>query len=221
MSRTDSVVRRALNIYRSQGLKILLVEIRRKIWDCRKTVWLVRDLSEVVPRDRTPLPVEIDFSHPEETIDWLAKQNMLGTADPRELEVACEYKHFLPSVRREGKIAGYLKIGFEKIYVLDFKREFVFPPTVAFIYDTYVAPELRGKRIATFLIDRVCEFMKQKGYSEIYCHIRVKNLASIRAYEKSGFRPVRVISWFSFLGMSFFSFPPERLWSEHRSELGD
>jgi ribosomal protein S18 acetylase RimI-like enzyme len=210
------VIERALDTYRSEGPKILLRNIRRRIWDYQKAVWLVRDLSIVLPRNETSLPVEIDFSHPEETIDWLARQNIAGTVDPRELEVARRYKHLLPLVKLEGEIVGYLKIGFEKVYVLDFRREFDFPSGVAFVYDSYVALGLRGRNVAPFLIDRASELMKEKGYTQVYCHIRVKNLSSIKAYQKSGFKPVKVISWFSILGLRLFGFPPEKMWNKQR-----
>ena len=216
MSSISLVIERALNAYRSEGLGMLLRNIRRRLWDYQKAVWLARDLSVVLRRNETSLPLEIDFSHPEETIEWLVRQNILGTADPRELAVARKYKHLLPLVRMEGEIVGYLKIGFEKVYVLDFDREFHFPGRVAFAYDVYVIPRLRGKNVAPFLIDRVSEFMKEKGYTEIYGHIRVKNLASIRACQKCGFKPVKVISWFSLFGLRLFSFPPQRLWNRQK-----
>ena len=190
-----------MSTYRNEGLRALLREIRRKAWTHQKAVWLARDLS--VPLNSAPITanttqlfLEIDFSHPEETIGWLSAQNILGTADPRELKVAREYGHLLPSVKSGGEIVAYLKIGFDRVYVLDFRREFDFPAGTAFIYDTYVAPGLRGRNIAPFLIDRTSEFMREKGYSQIYCHIRVKNAASIKAYQKCGFEQLRVISFF-------------------------
>jgi ribosomal protein S18 acetylase RimI-like enzyme len=216
MSSIGLVIEKALHTYRDEGPRMLLRNIRRRIWNYQKAVWLVRDLSVVLPRNETSLPVEIDFSHPEETIDWLVKQNIAGTAEPRELEVARRYKHLLPLAKMEGETVGYLKIGFEKVYILDFRREFDFPSGVAFIYDSYIAPRLRGKNLAPFLADRTSELMKEKGYTQIYCHIRVKNLASIKAYQKCGFEPVKVISWFSILGLSFFSFPPERMWNRQK-----
>jgi len=213
VSSISLLIERTLNSYRSEGLRMLLRNIRRRIWDYQRAVWLVRDLSVALRRNETSLPVEIDFSHPEETIAWLARQGILGTFDPRELAVARKYKHLLPLVRMEGEIVGYLKVGFEKVYVLDFGREFDFPSGVAFVYDSYVAPGLRGKNIAPFLIDRASELVKEKGYTQIFCHIRIKNLASIKAYQKCGFKRVKVISWFHFLGLSLFSFPPERMWN--------
>jgi ribosomal protein S18 acetylase RimI-like enzyme len=219
MSSISLAIEKVLNTHRREGLRILLRDIRRKIWNYQKAVWLVRDLSVVVQRNRTSLPVEIDFSHPEKTMDWLVKENMLGTADPRELKVAREYKHLLPLVEIEGEIVGYLKIGFGKVYVLDFEREFDFPNGVAFIYDTYVAPSLRGQNVGPFLIDRVAELMKEKGYTRIYCHIRVKNLISIRAYQKCGFKPMKTISWFSLFGLDLFSFPPDRMWTGQGPEV--
>jgi len=115
-------------------------------------------------------------------------------------------------VKSGGEIVAYLKVGFGRVYVLDFGRVFDFPPGTAFIYDTYVTPELRGRNIAPFLIDRTSEFMKERGYSEIYCHIRVKNQASINAYRKCGFEQLRIISSFTVLGFNFSSFDPEEIW---------
>ncbi|MCX5799988.1 MAG: GNAT family N-acetyltransferase [Candidatus Eisenbacteria bacterium] len=208
----SSLVERALETRRNEGARALLREIRRRIWNYQRAIWMVRDLSVTFPANTTSAPVEIDFSRPEETTAWLLRQHMPGTVDPRELELAEKLRHLLPHVRMEGEIVGYMKIGFERVYVLDFKKEFDLPPGVAFIYDTYVDPRLRGKNVAPFLIDRVSGLMKEKGYTEIYCHIRVKNLASIKAYQKCSFKPVRVISWFALLGLSFFSFPPEKMW---------
>jgi len=213
------VIGKVRETYRRDGLAVVLKEITRKIWDYQRAVWMIRELSVDSPKNKPLLPVEIDYSHSQETIAWIRRQNISGTADHKELDIAIKYKHLFPSVKLENKIVGYIKIGFDKVHVLDFRRCFDFPAKVAFIFDTYVDPKLRGKNIAPFLIDDVSEFMKEKGYAQIYCHIRVINSASIKAYQKCGFKPLRTIRWFNFFGLNFFSSSPERLWDKSTNKL--
>ena len=55
---------------------------------------------------------------------------------------------------------------------------------MAFIYDTFVTEQLRGKSIAPFIINEVMKSLTQKGVRFIACHIIPANQASQKTYRK-------------------------------------
>ena len=120
---------------------------------------------------------------------------------PQEIVTALEYNHCWPSVRTNGKIIGCIKIGFRNVYIVDYNRVIELPERMAFIYDTYVLQEGRGKGVAKYLITESIKFLKTQGYTRVRCHIPPWNKASINAYEKVGFRKVSHIRYFRIFGI--------------------
>lgn len=192
-----------------RGLK----KIQRTICVTNDAYWFARELHERIERPLLETAAIVDFSNKEETIRWLEKNNSnFGWMYvPEEVSLARACGHYLPSVRFDGKVIGYIKIARERAYVLDYEGELRLPSSDAFVYDTFVLPEYRGKSIGTFLISEVMAFLKQKGYRRLWCHIPTWNAASVAAFSKSGFRRIAHVRYFRVLGCRFFSIAPERL----------
>ncbi len=175
--------------------------------------WFVRYLSEEIGPPSPRLAVAVDTSSREETIRWLRENHYRfgWMYIPEEVSLARACGHYLVSVRLEGKIVGYIKIARERGYVLDYGAELSLPPGDAFVYDTFVLPEYRGKRIASFLIGEAMAFLREEGFRRLWCHIPVWNAASISAFSRSGFRKIAHIRFAKILGCPFFSISPGQL----------
>ena len=175
--------------------------ILRFIFTTNSAIWLIKDLTEELTDYQAKLPVEIDITSTSQTIEWLKSQNQSWVVHPQEIATALEYNHCWPSVRTNGKIIGCIKIGFGNVYIVDYNRVIEFPERMAFIYDTYVLQEQRGKGVAKYLITQAIKFLKAQGYTKVRCHIPPWNKASISAYEKIGFKKVSYIRCFRIFGV--------------------
>lgn len=193
-------------IYRYQGLKKSPVQvigsIIRFIFTTNSAIWFEKDLTEELADYKPKLPVEIDITSIRQTIEWLKSQEHAWVVHPKEIATALKYDHCWPSVRTNGKIIGCIKIGFGNVYIVDYNRIIEFPERMAYIYDTYVLQEQRGKGVAKFLITQAIKFLKAQGYTKVRCHIPPWNKASISAYEKIGFRKFSYIRYFRIFGVS-------------------
>ncbi|KKC45943.1 MULTISPECIES: GNAT family N-acetyltransferase [Paenibacillus] len=58
---------------------------------------------------------------------------------------------------------------------------------IGFIYELFVLPEARGQSIASRLMERAVEQMRQESCSEIRLNAYVENRHAIRLYERLGF----------------------------------
>lgn len=183
----------------------MLVQVMRRIlrfiFTTNRAIWFEKDLTDELKDYQAKLPVEIDMNSISHTIEWLKRQNQSWVVHPKEISAALEYNHCWPFVHINGKIIGCIKIGFGKVYIVDYNRLIEFPERMAFIYDTYVLQGQREKGVAKYLITQAIKFLKAQGYTKVGCHIPPWNKASISAYEKIGFKKVSYIRYFRIFGV--------------------
>ena len=106
-------------------------------------------------------------------------------------------------LKEQGNIAGYLKVGRGPTYIGDIDKTVVFEPKTAFIYDTFILPEYRGKNLSVFVVDEVARYLKNQEFERILCHIEKWNTPSIRAFQKAAFHAFGSIR---FVRIAYFSF---------------
>ena len=113
--------------------------------------------------------------------------------------------------KNKNKIVGYLKVAVRNAYVLDYNTHLLLPNDVAFIQDTFVLPEFRCKSIARCTISRAMTYLKNHGYSKIFCHIPKWNEASIRTYKGLGFKACGRIRFVKIFKCKIYTTKPEKL----------
>jgi len=199
-------------IYKDQGSKKLFIDIIKKIFSIVYTtnsaIWFERDLTEEITDYQPDFSVEIDMNSIDKTIQWLKSQKQSWVVHPKEIVVALKYNHCWPYVSINGKIIGCIKIGFKNVFIVDYKKVIKFPEKMAFIYDTYVLEEQRGKGIGKYLILEAVKFLKSKRYEKVRCHIPSWNKISISAYEKIGFKKINYIRFYRVFGIKIRKISP-------------
>ncbi|HKY31591.1 MAG TPA: GNAT family N-acetyltransferase [Candidatus Polarisedimenticolia bacterium] len=68
------------------------------------------------------------------------------------------------------------------------------PPGAAWVFDTFVRPELRGRRLFQVLMDAVFGMLRAGGTAWTYLAVHHENEASVRAHRRIGFRPALTLS---------------------------
>jgi len=155
--------------------------------------WLVRWVNDPVPDLPAAPGIEISCSDRPAVVSWLRQFGQPWMADEEEFQVAERNDHPYLCARREQEIVGYLKVGVRNVRVQDFGCTLALPAGMAMVYDSYVVPGERGRGIAPALIRAVLLHLRARDFDWLVCHIPPGNRASLRAYEKCGFRRLRML----------------------------
>lgn len=211
------LIHRAAAIYKEKGAGGVFIRGLKKMlkvfFETNSAIWFERNLALNLPYVITKIPIAVDSSATNETINWIKNNGESWMFDQREIKIGLAENHLFPNVKYENKIIGYAKIGLNKVFIQDFQKTITLPPDFAFIYDTYVVPKYRGFNMAPFLIKEVISYLKSNGIRKIGCHIPGWNTASIRSYTKLGFRRINYIRYFRIFGFKIFTTNPERVYS--------
>ena len=213
-----TVLREALGRIRNDGVFTLGAKIARRLGNVvlrtNSADWYYTDLSQAadyctVSRQEAV----VDFNATKEVIAWLRqiRGEFPWAWVQEELDIAREYNHVFARLRMGEEAVGYVKIGLTRSYVTDFARCIAVPEASAYIYDTFVHPERRGRGLATFLLLQTQDFLRRQNTRFVWSHIPRWNHASIGAYRRAGFAEVKHVRYVRFMGLRLFSHHPERL----------
>jgi len=172
------------------------------IFTTNSAIWFEKDLTEELVDYKAKIPVKIDMNSTSRTIEWLKNLKLSWVVHPKEIAAALEYNHFWPSVCTNGKIIGCTKVGFGKVYIVDYNRVIEFPERMAFIYDIFILKDYRGKDVAKNITIQAIKFLKEHGYTKVGLHVPPWNKAPISICEKIGFKKVIYIRYFRIFGVS-------------------
>jgi GNAT superfamily N-acetyltransferase len=214
-------------VWRAEGLAGLCRRVVRHMAEtlCQTHAadWYRVDLAP--PRAEEPAPaidgLDIALDATEQAIEWMRSlKEQFGYAHvEQEVAAARRYGHVYALARVEGQPAGYIKIGFEKVYVGDFHRLVHLPAGTAFVYDTFVHPSFRGKRLASRRVAAAMDCAAQRGGRYLWCQIPRWNVRSIRSFVSGGFEPRGHIRNFRLLTWRFSTGSPEKLLAQGLAEL--
>ena len=156
------MIQNASKIYQEYGILELIPRIVKRsiltIFDMNSAIWHVRWLYLNEVKIEASIPVTMHFFEFNKTLDCIKRQNKPWMINKNEEAVAKREEHYWPHITYNGMIIGYIKCGFNDVFINDFKKIIKFPPNVAFIYDTFTLKEFRCRRVASHLINETCGF---------------------------------------------------------------
>lgn len=185
----------------------------RPFFETNSAFWFERGLDIDLPRVAAKIPAAAELFSANETISWIKDNCESWMLNQRELKCGLLENHLFPHLKCDNRIVGYAKVGLGRVYIQDFRKIITLPENFAFIYDTYVVPEYRGRDLAPFLINEVMSHLKNRGVRRMGCHIPRWNTASLNSYAKLGFKRINYIRYFRILGIKLFTSGPERVYS--------
>ena len=220
-----SPAHKSLDTLRSAGLGALVAKaigrISESVFTTNAADWYCADVSVESHRMSRPAGATIDFDDREGLLAWLAElqPSFPWVWDEREVAEARACGHALPLMCIDGDRAGFIMVGLSRAYVTDFQKSITIPAHTAFIYDTFVHPDFRGRGLAAWAITQTIDFLRQRDMRFLWCHIPGWNRASIRSFEKCGFTKVSHVRHLRLLGLGLYTRKPERL-MQHRETKG-
>jgi ribosomal protein S18 acetylase RimI-like enzyme len=205
----NQIIFKIKTIYHTDGMGLVFQKGIKRIltvsFQRNSAIWFQRNLFEEINIPDSEFPVKVNLLTGDETLDWIKTLNKEWMFDIREINLGVNQGHYFGNAKWNNETVGYIKVGFNKVYVLDYEKVIKFPPRLAFIYDTFVLPNYRGKGIASQLISESLCFLKEKGFKGVLCHIPPWNESSISAYTRNGFKEIKEINYFRILGIRLFS----------------
>jgi len=211
---TSKLLEYSLQIIRGTGIVKLFRPIIQRtpsyIFERNNHIWLSRNLDEEDINVKPKIPVSINFSRSEfnETLNWIKKNNFMWGRYEKEIKVAIGEGHYWVNAKSDGKIVALIKFGFDKVFISDFGKILQFPRNVVFLYETRVAQEFRGKKIASYFINETCKFCRDQGYTRGLTYIHEWNAPSLQSFSNAGFRKIKTIYYYKILGMKFLTANP-------------
>lgn len=211
-----SLVGKGLGAIRDDGFRAFCRKaakhLRERLFQTNSADWYCARLTEELPRI-CAIDAYVDFSATEQVRSWLTDlgQEFSWVYSEAELDAARSFSHVFGLLTLGGSKAGYIKIGFSQVYVTDFSRCIAVPAGTAFIYDTFVHPDFRGRGLATFMVAESLDFLRKRDIRFAWCHIPGWNVASISTFTKCGFVKVKHIRHVRLLCCGLSTRNPEKL----------
>lgn len=212
MDNKECLIDKMINEYTLNGISGLFKKIWNKIhhflFYTTYSVWYERDLCKSILHFSPDCTVETDLLQYDKSkiIEWLKenKTNFPWIYFEKEISSAISNDHIYFTVTCQSSIIGYVKIGIGSTYIHDFDKSIEFNKGIAFIYDTFVLPEYRGKKLALYSLNQIAQYLKEKNYTKILCHIEKCNIPSIRTFENAGFSAKDSLRFTRIARFSFF-----------------
>lgn len=206
---------RALEIYKEKGIIGLFYSILKRIshfiFETNSATWYIRYLDSDDIEIKSDIPLAINYSNFNETSDWIRDQNIPWMLSENERKIAINEGHYWMCAKYNGNIIGYTKVGFGKVYVNDYKKAVKFPIDTVFIYDNYVKPEFRGKKVVPYLMNEACLFFRKKGFAKALGYVPDWNIASKKSVIRIGLKSAKKIRYIRILGVKILTANPGNL----------
>ena len=119
--------------------------------------------------------------------------------------------HYWVNAKFNGSIIGFIKIGFGKVFISDYRKTVKFPKNIIFSCESYVLPEFRGKKVAQYMRNEAFNFFKKKGFTKALSYIHDWNIASIKSVTHTGMKRIKTIYCYRILGFTFLTSNPADL----------
>lgn len=189
---------------RPSRVSALLQAMRRRIYYRHRSIWFERPLDDSLKIIQPRFDGRLDFDHSETVIEWIASRNVPGTNDPREIESMRRRGQILAGVFDGPQMIGYVKIGWDKVYVLDYRIDLTLRPGAFFILDAYIMPEKRGLGAGPFMVSATSLEMKKRGYKRRLSHVRIDNTPMLKSGRRAGYREIGRVDFSIIMGMKIF-----------------
>lgn len=213
-SMAGSLFSKIAQIIRHNGWRFLIHEIRRKLYDSHHSVWFAISLADEIKVIKPRFDGRLDFDNPEEVIRFIEKYDIPGTNDPIEMSSILDRKQYFVGIKNGDDLIGYIKIGWDKVYIVDYGLDFEMPSGCYFIIDIFVDPDARGMGAGPFLSSASAAEMKNRGFKSSIMHVRTSKTPMLKSAVHAGYSEIGRVKYSSILGRKLFHPHPLKLLSD-------
>lgn len=197
-------ISKAWGIYRGQGATALGTALWRKVYDRHQSAWFRLPLAEFAGIIPGKFDGRLDFDHPKQVLTWIDRLGLPGLNDRVEIETMQAQGHLFAGVLDGDTLIGYIKIGWDRVWVVDYGLELTFPKGEYFIIDIFIDPAARGMGAGPFLVSAAAAEMKRRGFSGSIMHIRLDKTPMLKTAVHTGYHELGRVDYRSILGIKVF-----------------
>lgn len=203
-------------------LKRILGDARRYAFKTNHAFWYCKQINtndNVQSENSDDKSIKIDCDNFHQIVEWIGKKStdFPWIYNQSEVDFAKKYSHSYPFIKLSDEIVGYVKIALTKAYIEDYESEIQLKNDEAFICDTFILPQYRGKHLARKLLIASLAELKKKNILYVFCHIPVWNQASVRLYRHCGFNRISYNRYIRLFGIHFFTKDPVKIKEKGRN----
>jgi ribosomal protein S18 acetylase RimI-like enzyme len=189
-----------------EGLLSLLRAVLRRIYVRHKSIWYYLPLDENLKLIMPDFDGWLDFDNPQRVLDWIYTREIPGTDDPVEITSMKERGHFFVGIMDGENLIGYIKLGFDQVYVFDYSLDIQMPPGDFFVMDIYVGPEMRRRGAGPFLVTAASVEMRNRGFKRGVMHVQdhVDKAPMHRTCVRTGYREIGRVDYRLICGRKIF-----------------
>lgn len=195
-----TAIGKAWSLFRREGISSLMRTIGRKAYDRHRSIWFSRPLDDSMEIIAPRFDGRMDFDHPERVLEFIQERNISGINDPIEIESMKKRGHIFAGVMDGERVIGFIKLGWETVYVLDYGLNIRVNPGDFFVIDIFIGPESRGLGAGPFLVSAASAEMKKRGFKRGVMHVRVDKTPMLRTCARTGYREIGRVDYRSILG---------------------
>ncbi len=205
------IISKARRIYSEQGMAALITALRRKVYDRHQSAWFRLPLAESTGIIPGRFDGRLDFDHPDRVLAWIDALALPGLNDRAEIDSMKAREHLFVGVLNGQSLIGYIKIGWERIWVVDYGTELGIPAGDYFIIDIFIDPASRGLGAGPFLVSAAAAEMKRRGFAGSIMHIRLDKQPMLRTAARTGYHEIGRVNYISVCGKKIFRPHPATL----------
>ena len=205
-----------MNIYKK------IKAVSKNYFRIDRWILIERDLSEKIVKIEPKILVQLNCHSIDTTLEFIRQtfyDNDLDAEELKELKLAKRYKHSYPNISYNKKVIAFRKMGSERVFVRNLRKERELPPDTFFTYAGYTDPAYRGKGIYPYLTTCNLKIARDNGYKFARAQVNVNNRAVIRALSKCGYYEIARFWHIRFLWWDFAALDMGRVKTRKRTPL--
>jgi SAM-dependent methyltransferase len=184
-------VRRAYEILRQQGIRVLWIKLLGEL-GYRRMLLLERSMDGRLWFPPSRIPVTVGLLREGEVDEYAA---FYPGADPAEIRRRLHAGHRCFTVRHRGRLVhtGWVATGRPWIEYL--RRHWDLAADEAYVYGAFTAPCYRNLRLSAARAAEDTRVLREEGYRRAFAVAWPEDVAAVRHMANGGFRPVGVIGY--------------------------
>jgi hypothetical protein len=177
---------------------------RRKLYDRHRSDWFAMPLDGALDVPPPHFDARLVFDCPVRVLDFIRRLDIPGTFDPVEIRSMHARGHLFVGLEEAGTMVGFAKLGWDTVYVLDYRIDLQLPAGDFFVIESFVIPERRGLGAGAFLVQGTNREMLRRGFVRRIAHVLPDNTPMLRTATRVGYQKLGSVDFISVCGQKIF-----------------
>ena len=170
--------------------------IRKNIVDYTQVIIYEKPLTNI-PSINTKIKVSVKRA----SLDDIRKIHVMHARNKNSLSKRLNDGHLCFIAKRKGDVVGYCWVAFRELYVSEIDKKIKFNNAEACLYNAFVFPEYRRKRVYQKILVEIFRFLRKNGHKKAFINVLSTNIPSQRGVEHVGFKVIKNVTFFRLFGL--------------------